>query len=118
MLELDQGGNIAEPAFRLFRLCLQFLIFFAAVAAAQWGIRNFLLDRGGRAQRWRNWYTAISVVVILILLLLRGPFERLLTAVGDAIARVRPEPQSGWLGGMLVGVFYAIIATLILFLAM
>ena len=117
MQAFEQNVSIAEPAFRLFRLLLQFLIFFAAIAAARWGIRNFLLDRGGRSQRWRNSYSAISAVVIVILLLLRNPAERLLTAVGDGIARLRPEPELGWLGGMLVGVFYAIIATSILFLA-
>ena len=115
MQALDQAGSIADPVFRLFRLFLEFLILFAAVAAVRWGIRNLLLDRGDRSQRWRNSYSAVIIVLIVILLLLSGHAERLLTAVGGAIARFSPELR--WLGGMLVGVFYAVIATSMLFLA-
>jgi small-conductance mechanosensitive channel len=117
MQALDQTRSIAESAFRLFRLFLELLIFLVAVAAARWGIRTFLLNRGGRSDRWRNSYSGINIVVLVLLFLLRGPADRLLTVVGDAIARLRPESELGWLGGMLAGLYYAAIASSILFLS-
>jgi hypothetical protein len=114
---LDQTGSIAESAFRIFRFVLQCLIFLVAIAAARWGIRTFLLYRGARTARWRNSFSAVSIAVLALLLLLRGPADRLLTGVGDAIARLRPESELGWLGGMLGGLYYVVVASLILFLA-
>ena len=117
MQTFDQTGSMAESGFRFFRLFLNFLIFVAAVAAARWGVRTFLLNRGGRSDRWRNTYSAVNTLVLVLLLLLLHPAERLLTALGDAIARLRPESELGWLGGMLVGVYDALIASSILLLA-
>jgi hypothetical protein len=48
---------------------------------------------------------------------LRGPAEELLTAVGDAFGRLRPESELGWLSGALVGDYYVAIASSILLLA-
>ncbi len=117
MQGIDQSGSIAEPAFRLFRLFVQCLIFLAAVAASRWGIRTFLLNRRGKSHRWRNSFSAVNLVVLVFLFLLRGPAEKLLTAVGDAIGRLRPQSELGWLSGALVGVYYVAIASSILFLA-
>ncbi len=117
MQALDQTGSLAESAFRLFRFFLQALIFLAAVAASWWGIRTFLLNRGGRSSRWRNIFSGISIVVLTVLLLLRGAADKVLTAVGNAISRLRPESELGWLSGMLAGVYYALIATSFLLLA-
>lgn len=117
MQAVDQTGRIAEPAFRLFRFFVQCLIFFAAVATSRWGIRTFLLNRGGKSQRWRNSCSGINLAVLAFLLLLRGPAEKLLNAVGYAIARLRPESDLGWLSGTLVGVYYVAIASSILLLA-
>jgi small-conductance mechanosensitive channel len=117
MQAVDQTGNMAESVFRLFRFVSQCLIFFAAVATSRWGIRTFLLNRGGRSNRWRNSFLAITFVVLVLLLLLRGPAEKLLTALGGAIGHLRPESELGWLSGVLVGVYYVAIASSILFLA-
>jgi len=117
MQAVDQSGSMAESAFRLFRLFLNVLIFLAAVAVSRWGIRTFLLNRGGRLDRWRNLFSAVNAVVFALLLLLRQPAERLLTALGSAISRLRPESELGWLGGMLVGIYYALIASSFLLLA-
>lgn len=117
MQAIDQSGSIAESAFRLFRFFLQVLIFIAAVAVGRWGSRTFLLNRGGRSDRWRNTYSGINAVVLVVLLLLRGPEDRLLTAVGDAISRLRPESELSWLGGMLAGLYYVAIAGSFLLLA-
>jgi hypothetical protein len=37
-------------------------------------------------------------------LLLRGPADRLLTALGDDIGSWRPQPDLSWLTGMLAGI--------------
>lgn len=114
---VDQSGGIAEPAFRLFRLFLQFVIFLAAVAVCRWGVRTFLLNRGGKSSRFRNTFSAVNVVVLVLLLLLRVPADKLLTAFGYSITRLRPESELGWLTAMLVGLYYALIASSILLLA-
>ena len=108
---------MAESAFRLFRFFVQGLIFFAAVATARWGIRTFLLNRGGRSNRWRNTFSAVILLVLVLLLLVRGPAEKLLTALGDATSRLRQESELGWLSAMLVGLYYVVIASAILLLA-
>ena len=112
----DQNGGLTEPAFRLLRLFLQFLIFFAAVAACRWGMRTFLLNHGGKSNRWRSTFSSLNFAVIVLLLLLRTPAEKLLTAFGDSISQLRSEADVGWLAPMLVGLYYALIATSILFL--
>jgi len=114
---LDQTGSMTESAFRLFRLFLNLLVFLAAVAATRWGIRIFLLNRGGRSQRWRNSFSAINLVVLVLFLLLRDPAERVLTAAGDALARLRPVSELGWLSAFLVGIYYVLIASSFLLLA-
>ena len=117
MQMVDQSGGVAESAFRLFRLFLQFLTFFAAVAFCRWGVRTFLLNRGGKSNRWRNTFSVVNIALLLLLLLLRGPADNLLTALGDSISRLRPESELGWLTAMLVGLYYAMIASSILLLA-
>src|SRR5208283_4517572 len=97
MQGVDQGGDIAGPAFRLLHFFLDFLIFIGAVAAARWGIRNFLLKRGERNDRWRNIFSAVSIVAVVLFLLLQGPADRVLTALGDGISRLRPESGLDWL---------------------
>ncbi len=118
MLAVDQSGSIAESAFRLFRFFLECLIFLAAVAGVRWGVRTFVLNRGGRSDRWRRTYSAAALVAVIVLLILRGPAERLLAAVGRAISGFRPESELGWLSGMLVGLYYVLVATSILMLAL
>ncbi len=117
MQAVDQGGTIADSAFRLLRFLLQGLIFLAAVAVCRWGTRTLLLNRGGRSKRWRNIFSAGSLIVIVILLSLQGSAERFLTVLGDAISRLGPSSELGWLPSMLVGLYYVVIATAILFLA-
>ena len=93
----DQNGGLTEPAFRLLRLFLQFLIFFAAVAACRWGMRTFLLNHGGKSNRWRSTFSSLNFAVIVLLLLLRTPAEKLLTAFGDSISQLRSElTWAGW----------------------
>jgi small-conductance mechanosensitive channel len=117
MQVLDQSADLAESAFRLFRLFVQFLIFVAAVAASRWGIRTFLLNRTGTTSHWRIRFSAVNAAVLALLLLLRGPSEHLLNALGDAISRLRPQSELGWLSAALVGIYYVLIATAILLLA-
>ena len=117
MQVVDQNGGIAESVFRLFRLLLQFLTFFAAVACCRWGVRTFLLNRGGKSKRWRNTFSAGNLVLFLLLLLLRAPADKLLTAFGNSINRLWPESESGWLTAAMVGLFYVLIASSIMLLA-
>jgi small-conductance mechanosensitive channel len=117
MQAIDHSGSLAESAFRLLRFFLQLLIFVAAIAISRWGIRTFLLNRGGRSDRWRNTCSAVNAGVLVLLLLLQGPADKLLSAWADAISRARPESEVSWMGDMLVGLYYAVIASLILLLA-
>ena len=118
MQAVDQSGSIAESAFSLFRLFVNFLIFVAAVAASRWGIRAFVLNRDGKSNGWRNRFAAVNAFVLVLLFLLRGPAESLLIALGDTISRLRPESELGWLSGFFVGFYYALIASSILLLTL
>ena len=114
MHAVDQGGSIAESAFRLFRFFLQCLIFLAAVAGIRWVVHTFLLNRRNRSNRWRYTYSGAALTAVVVLLLLRRPAERLLT---DGISGLRPGSELGWLSGMLLGLYYTVIAISILILA-
>jgi small-conductance mechanosensitive channel len=118
MQAVDPSGSMAESAFRLFRLIVNFLIFVAAVAAARWGVRTFLLHRGESSDRWRNSFAAVNLVVILLLFVLRSPADKLFATLGDVLGRLRPESELGWLGGMLAGTYDALLASSILFLTL
>src|ERR1700759_2624758 len=115
MQVVDQSGTIAESSFRLFRFLVQCLIFITAVGASRWGIDTFLLNRRGRSDRWRHSWAAANLVVLVLLLFLRGPATTLVTSAGDALSRLSPKAGLAWLSGMLVGLYYALIATTILF---
>ncbi len=117
MQVVDQSGSFAESAFYVLRFALQLLTFFAAVAACRWGVSALLLNRGGKSNRWRNSFSAIDFLVLVVLLLLRGPAEKVLTGLWDWIGHSRPESELGWLPAMMVGLYYVLIATLILLLA-
>ena len=106
-----------ESAFRLFRLVLQFLTFFAAVAFCRWGVRTFLLNRGGKSNHWRNTFSTVNFVLLVSLLLLRTPAGKLLTAFGNSISRLWPESEQGWQAAAMVGLYYTLIASSIMLLA-
>jgi small-conductance mechanosensitive channel len=117
MQMVDQNGSIAEPAFRLFRIFLQVLIFLAGVAVCRWGVRTFFLNRGWKSNRWRNSYSAVNILLLALLFLFRAPADKLLTTFGDSISRLRPESELGWLTATMVGIYYALITSSILLLA-
>lgn len=117
MLMIEQSGSIAESLFRLFRFFLQCLIFLGAIAGVRWVTRTFLLNRSKRSNRWRHTYSGATLATVVVLLLLRGPAERLLTAVGQKISGLGQGSELGWLSGMLVGLYYVVIAFSILILA-
>ncbi len=117
MQVVDQTGGTADSAFRIIRFLVQFLTFSAAVLACRWGMRSFFLDRDERSYRWRNSHAAINFVVLVVLLLMRGPAEKLLTAVGDWFGRFLPASEVGWPAATMIGLYYLVIASLILFLA-
>jgi hypothetical protein len=117
MQAIDSSGGIAESAFRLLRVVLQCLIFLAAVVASRWGIHAFLLNRGGRSNRQLGIYSAASAGVAALLVLLQDPVARLLTAMGDAVSAERPGSELRWLSEMLVGIYYAVVAILTLYVA-
>ena len=117
MEAIESSGLLSESVFRLLRLFVDFLVFVGAMVTCRWGIRTFLLNRGQKSNRWRNLHAAGDVVVLLTLLLLQGPAERLLTTLGRTISGWRPESQLGWPSATLVGIYYVLIATALLLLA-
>ncbi len=117
MQVVDQAGSTAESAFRIIRFLVQVLTFLAAVLACRWGMRSFLSNRGGRSDRGRNSHSAINFVLLVVLFLLRDPAEKLLTAVGDWFGGFLPPSELGWPAATMIGLYYLMIASLILFLA-
>jgi small-conductance mechanosensitive channel len=115
---VDQTAGVAESAFRLFRLLVSFLIFLAAVAVCRWSVRTFFLNRGGKSNRWRTSYSALNFAVLVLLLLLRDPAEKVLTSLGDWFDRFMPASGLGWPTAVTVALYYALIVSSILFLAM
>src|SRR4051794_11697613 len=91
MLAVEQSGSIAESALRLFRFFLQCLIFLSAVVAVRWAIHTFLLNRRKKSTRWRHAYSGAALATAVVLLLVRGPAERLLSGLGHAFSGLRPE---------------------------
>jgi hypothetical protein len=69
------------------------------------------------SNRWPNTSSAANIALLVLLLLSRGPADKLLTAFGDSISRLRPESELGWLTATVAGLYYALIACSILLLA-
>ncbi len=117
MQAIDQNLDIAETSFQLIQFVLRILIFVGGVAACRWSLRTFLLSRNRKSARWLNSFSAGNLVALVVLYLLRDPAEKILTALGEMIGRLRPVSQSDWPPTVLVGLYYALIATSMLFAA-
>ncbi len=117
MQAIDQNLDIAEASFQLVRFILRLLIFVVAVAACRWGLRTFVLSSNRKSARWLNSFSAGNLVALVVLRLLRDPAEKILTAMGEMIGRLRPVSQSDWPPTVMVGLYYALIATSVLFAA-
>ena len=115
MPAMDASGPLSGSASHLLRVLIGVLVFVGALVTCRWGIRTFVLNRGQTSQRWRTLHAAGEGVVLVLLLLLQDPAEKLLTALGGALSGWRP--QLGWLGATLVGIYSVLIATAILLLA-
>jgi small-conductance mechanosensitive channel len=117
MQAAEQSGGVVEAAFYIVRLCAQFLIIIASISACRWGIHTLLLYRGGKSERWRRSFSTVNFILLVLLLVLRMPAEGVLTFLGASIGRLAPASELAWLTPMLEGIYYALIASLILFLA-
>ncbi len=117
MQAIDQNLDIAETSFHLIQFVLRLLIFVGAVAACRWSLRTFLLSRNRKSARWLNAFSAGNLVALVVLRLLRDPAEKVLTALGEMIGRLRAVSDSDWPPTVLVGLYYALIATSVLFAA-
>jgi small-conductance mechanosensitive channel len=114
---IDQNLDIAETSFHVIQFVLRLLIFVGAVTACRWGLRTFLLGRNRKSVRWLNAFSAGNLVALVVLRLLRDPAEKVLTALGEMIGRLRAVSDSDWPPTVLVGLYYALIATSVLFAA-
>ncbi|MGC1297062.1 MAG: hypothetical protein WA869_18690, partial [Alloacidobacterium sp.] len=85
MQTFDPAGSIAQESFRLFGIFLRCSVFLAAVAVCHRGPRTFFLSRGGKSNRWRNSFSATNFAALVLLFLLRGPAEKLLTGLGNLL---------------------------------
>ncbi len=81
----------------MFQTFLAFVVFLGAVAASRWGIQRFVSDRARTSHPSLNFYSAVFVVAIVSLLLLRGLVEELGTSIGSAISGSRLSQGLGWL---------------------
>ena len=117
MFAFDPNSDASESGFRVLRTLLAFLIFVAGMAVARWGVRRFILRRSGIPPRFPDPFAVGNAVVLVLLLLLRVPAERLLFILGGAIANFSAGSDLAWAGHMLVGIYFVLIATSLLLLA-
>lgn len=118
MQTFDPAGGIAQESFRLFGIFLRCSIFLAGVAVCHWGVRTFFLSRGGKSNRWRNSFSATNFAALLLLFLLRGPAEKLLTGLGNLLSRFAPPSEMGLPAAALVGIYYLTIGSSMLLLTL
>jgi small-conductance mechanosensitive channel len=118
MQTIDPAGGIAQESFRLFGIFLRCSIFLAAVAVCHWGMRTFFLSRGGKSNRWRNSFSATNFAALVLLFLLRGPAEKLLTGLGNLLSRFAPPSEMGLPAAALVGIYYLTIGSSMLLLTL
>jgi small-conductance mechanosensitive channel len=117
MLAIDSSPRISDSVFHIAQTFLSFAVFLGAVAASRWGIRRFISDRGRSSHRSMKFYSAVFVVAIVSLLLLRGLVEKLGISIGSAISAWRFSQELGWLVTIFLGSYYALILTAIFLLA-
>jgi hypothetical protein len=91
---IDQNLDIGEASFNAIRFVLRLLILLGGVAACRWSLRTFLLSSNHKSARWLNSFSAGNLAALIVLRLLRDPAEKVLTALGEMIGRLRPASQS------------------------
>jgi len=117
MFAFDPNSDASESGFRVLRTLLAVLLFGAGMATARWGVRRFVLRRSGTPPRFPDPFAVGNVVVLVLLLLLRVPAERPLLILGGAIANFGASSDLAWISHMLVGIYFVLIATSLLLLA-
>jgi small-conductance mechanosensitive channel len=116
MFAFDPNSDASESGFRVLRTLLAFVIFAVGIATARWGVRRFVLRRSGPSPRFPDPFAVGNAIVLVLLVLLRVSAERLLLILGSAIANFRANSDLAWVGPMLVGTYFALIATSVLLL--
>jgi small-conductance mechanosensitive channel len=114
---MDSSPQISNSVFHIAQTFLGFAVFFGAVAAARWGIRRFISDRGRTSHRSSRFYSSVFVVAIVSLLLLRGLVEKLGTSIGSAINASRLNEGLGRLVTIFLGFYDLLILTAIFLFA-
>jgi small-conductance mechanosensitive channel len=118
MLLVDQDGSFAERTAHFVRFLVGCLILLGAIASCRWGIRTLLLSRAGRSRRWCNSFSAVNLIVLVSFLLLQGLATNLFAALGDMLGRFMPASERSWPAVTMVGLYYLVIATSLLLLAL
>ena len=117
MQAIESSQQFSESAFHIFRTLVGFTVFFVAVAASRWGIRQFVSDHGRISNRSWKFYPSVLIVVIASLLLLRGLVEKLGSAIGYAISASRFSGELEWLVPAFLGFYYVLILTSLFLIA-
>jgi small-conductance mechanosensitive channel len=109
--------ELAEAAFLAIRMVFGLVLLTVLAVWARRAVVTFA-GEGYRQLGRRKWKLAGANLLAMILLeLARGPAEKTLRSVGDAIGPVAVIPDPGWLGGALIGLYHTAAAILGLVLA-
>jgi small-conductance mechanosensitive channel len=109
--------ELADAAFLAIRLALGLALLTVLAVCVRRAIVTFAGEHYRQLGR-RKWQLAgVNLLAIVVIELAKGPVERILKAVGDAIGPVAVIPDPEWLGRALIGLYHTAAATLGLVLA-
>ena len=114
---LSISRELGDAAFLAIRLALGLTLICVLAICIRRAIVTFA-GEGARQLGRRRWRLAgANLLAVLVLEGAKGPVEKILRAVGDAIGPVAVIPDPGWWGDSLIGLYHTAAAGLVLVLA-
>lgn len=112
----DASAQLSSPAFHLIRFVLASAILIALFLGIRRALVFFLGVEGGTLSGRKYLLIAANVVLLALVALPRRHIESELMRFGEWLSRVLPYFEPGWLAGGVLGLYYTLIAFLLLLL--
>ena len=114
---LGVSSGLAASASLLIRTLVALVLLTVLFFVVRRAIVMFMGIKGVQLGRKKYWFFSINLLGVLLLFLIRAAMEAVLGNIGKSLERVLPVMEAGHPGMILTGLYYTLLSTLILVLA-